>query len=79
MSTRRVLFNGVWKAFRRGQRHDSLRDLLPSLVRRAFGRSRQVDDNVFWALKGIAFTYGPAGGASPAAFQSAVSAWNVRG
>jgi len=55
MSTRRVLFNGVWKAFRRGQRHDSLRDLLPSLVRRAFGRSRQVDDNVFWALKGIDF------------------------
>ena len=26
-----VVFDGVWKKFRRGERHDSLRDLIPSL------------------------------------------------
>jgi len=55
MSTRRVLFDGVWKAFRRGERHDSLRDLLPSLARRIVGRHRRVDDDMFWALKNVNF------------------------
>jgi ABC-type polysaccharide/polyol phosphate transport system ATPase subunit len=55
MSTRRVLFDGVWKQFRRGERHDSLRDLLPSLARRAFGRHPVADEAVFWALKDVSF------------------------
>ena len=34
-----ISVEGVWKKFRRGERHDSLRDLLPSLARR-FARGR---------------------------------------
>ena len=29
-----IVFESVWKKFRRGERHDSLRDLIPSIVRR---------------------------------------------
>ena len=29
-----VVFDGVWKKFRRGERHDSLRDLIPATGRR---------------------------------------------
>jgi len=32
MSPPRVVFDGVWKRFRRGERHDSLRDLIPKIV-----------------------------------------------
>ena len=31
-----VVFDSVWKKFRRGERHDSLRDLVPATVRRLF-------------------------------------------
>ena len=31
MSRPAVVFDGVWKKFRRGERHDSLRDLIPAL------------------------------------------------
>ena len=27
-----VVFDGVWKKFRRGERHDSLRDLIPAAI-----------------------------------------------
>jgi lipopolysaccharide transport system ATP-binding protein len=55
-----VTFDGVWKKFRRGERHDSLRDLVPSLFRRAVGRARReasegLHDQEFWALKGVSF------------------------
>ena len=30
-----ILFDGVWKKFRRGEIHDSLRDLIPAIARRA--------------------------------------------
>ena len=29
-----IVFDGVWKRFHRGPAHDSLRDLIPALVRR---------------------------------------------
>ena len=52
-----VTFDGVWKKFRRGERHDSLRDLIPSAVRRLLGRT--VDDELhnqeFWALRDVSF------------------------
>ena len=32
MSQCPVVFEGVWKKFQRGERHDSLRDLVPALV-----------------------------------------------
>jgi lipopolysaccharide transport system ATP-binding protein len=34
-----IRFTGVSKRFRRGERHDSLRDLIPALVRRVAGRA----------------------------------------
>ena len=34
-----IVFESVWKKFRRGERHDSLRDLIPSIVRRVSGRA----------------------------------------
>ena len=47
MSVPAVVFDGVWKKFRRGERHDSLRDLIPALVRRdcsaATSRDRRTD------------------------------------
>lgn len=57
MGTRRVLFDRVWKAFRSGERHDSLRDFVPSLVRRATGRSRASGEQAdrFWAVRDVSF------------------------
>jgi ABC-type polysaccharide/polyol phosphate transport system ATPase subunit len=52
-----VIFDRVWKKFRRGERHDSLRDLFPSLVRRMVGRQPSGDlaDQEFWALQDVSF------------------------
>jgi ABC-type polysaccharide/polyol phosphate transport system ATPase subunit len=51
-----ITVEGVWKKFRRGERHDSLRDLLPSLARR-FARGRgdpaALEARDFWALRDI--------------------------
>jgi lipopolysaccharide transport system ATP-binding protein len=56
-----VEFDGVWKKFRKGEWHDSLRDLLPSLVRRSFSRTTPADlqDSEFWAVRGVSFTVEP--------------------
>ena len=52
-----VIFDRVWKKFRRGERHDSLRDLFPSLVRRMIRRQPSADlaDQEFWALQDVSF------------------------
>jgi lipopolysaccharide transport system ATP-binding protein len=52
-----VLFDGVWKKFRRGVRHDSLRDLIPSAIGRAIGRSSadRSDQREFWAVRDVSF------------------------
>jgi ABC-type polysaccharide/polyol phosphate transport system ATPase subunit len=55
VSTARVTFDRVSKAFRRGERHDSLRDLIPALVRRALGRAVPDDNRLFWALNDVSF------------------------
>ena len=60
MST--VIFDGVSKKFRRGERHDSLRDLVPSLVRRAMRRTPDrttLADQEFWAVRDMSFEVGP--------------------
>jgi homopolymeric O-antigen transport system ATP-binding protein len=53
-----VQFERVWKKFRRGERHDSLRDLLPSVAGRLLrrhGRCERGSDDGFWALKDVSF------------------------
>ncbi len=52
-----ISFDGVWKKFRRGERHDSLRDLIPSLVRHAFRRRDPLalERNEFWILRDLSF------------------------
>ena len=52
-----LVFDGVWKRFRRGQIHDSLRDLVPATFRRLIGRGQQApaDDRYFWALRDLSF------------------------
>ena len=48
----------VWKKFTRGERHDTLRDLIPALTRRALRRdaaSSELKDQEFWALQDINF------------------------
>jgi lipopolysaccharide transport system ATP-binding protein len=54
-----VEFDGVWKRFRLGERHNSLRDLLPALTRRAFARPTVASENEFWAVRDVSFTVAP--------------------
>jgi lipopolysaccharide transport system ATP-binding protein len=56
-----VQFDGVWKRFRRGEVHDSLRDLLPALLGRAVkrGNASGLADNEFWALRDLSFEVNP--------------------
>jgi ABC-type polysaccharide/polyol phosphate transport system ATPase subunit len=56
-----VHFEGVWKKFRRGERHDSLRDLIPALARSLTGR-RAADElgrQEFWAVEDVSFDVRP--------------------
>ena len=53
-----VEFDGVWKKFRRGERHDSLRDLVPGIVSRIVrGRpdQSQLQGQEFWAVRDVSF------------------------
>lgn len=52
-----VSFEGVWKKFSRGERYDSLRDLLPNAARLLFSRKQNSDlkDKEFWALRDLSF------------------------
>ena len=57
-----IEFNGVWKKFRRGEMHDSLRDLIPALARRATGRARSAAEltrDEFWAVRDVSFKIEP--------------------
>jgi lipopolysaccharide transport system ATP-binding protein len=56
-----VEFDGVWKKFRRGERHDSLRDLIPAAARRLFRRGARpaLSAAEFWAVRDISFAVGP--------------------
>src|SRR5215212_8897257 len=52
-----VVFDRVWKKFRRGERHDSLRDALTALVKKPFTRKPAggLDAQEFWALRDVTF------------------------
>jgi lipopolysaccharide transport system ATP-binding protein len=56
-----VLFDGVWKKFRRGERHDSLRDLVPSVAGALFHprRAEELEREEFWAVRDVSFRIGP--------------------
>jgi len=58
----RVVFDGVWKKFRRGEHHDSLRDLLPATLKRLAGRGpsgRELGEGDFWAVRNLSFEVTP--------------------
>jgi len=56
MSEARIVFDGVWKKFRRGEPHDSLRDLIPAMAARLFHRSGSAPvKDEFWALSDVSF------------------------
>ncbi len=54
-------FDGVWKRFRRGVPHGSLREAIPALAWRALGRPRasRPDAQMFWALEDVSFEVHP--------------------
>jgi lipopolysaccharide transport system ATP-binding protein len=58
----RLLFDGVWKKFHRGELHDSLRDLIPATFRRLTGREAPATDlqgGDFWAVRDLSFEVTP--------------------
>jgi lipopolysaccharide transport system ATP-binding protein len=57
MAEPRITFDRVWKKFRRGEPHDSLRDLLPAMATALF-RSKPaeaLDGEEFWAVRDVSF------------------------
>jgi lipopolysaccharide transport system ATP-binding protein len=52
-----ITFEGIWKKFRRGEHHDSLRDLIPALLRRLSkaGRPQGLAKEEFWAVHNVSF------------------------
>jgi lipopolysaccharide transport system ATP-binding protein len=62
MLTPGIKVEGLWKKFKRGHIHDSLRDLIPAVARRVTGRTRPTDvltEKEFWALSDISFDVEP--------------------
>ena len=58
MSDAAIRMDAVWKKFRRGERHDSLRDLVPAVARRMLKGARpadQLEKGDFWALRDVSF------------------------
>ena len=57
-----IIFDHVWKKFRRGELHDSLRDLLPMLAgrfRRGRKDAQELGRREFWALHDVSFEVKP--------------------
>jgi ABC-type polysaccharide/polyol phosphate transport system ATPase subunit len=57
-----IRLDGVWKKFQRGEIHDSLRDLIPTLVRRIAGRApaqSALDKGEFWAVRDLSLSVAP--------------------
>lgn len=52
---------GVWKKFRRGELHSSLRDAIPAAAKWLFKRNVRQDirDKEFWALRDVSFQVSP--------------------
>ncbi len=56
-----IVFDHVWKRFHRGPAHDSLRDLIPALVRRARPEGTEAPSRAgdFWAVRDVSFEVQP--------------------
>jgi len=56
-----IQFDAVWKQFRRGENHDSLRDLVPSMAKRLLGRAPAPESSRkhFWAVQDVSFDVRP--------------------
>ncbi|HET7565852.1 MAG TPA: ATP-binding cassette domain-containing protein, partial [Gemmatimonadaceae bacterium] len=60
-----IIFDQVWKKFRRGEYDDSLRDVIPALTKRMLGRARPRTDELneaqgdFWAVRDVSFSVCP--------------------
>jgi ABC-type polysaccharide/polyol phosphate transport system ATPase subunit len=57
-----VVFDKVSKKFKRGERHDSLRDAITTLIKAPFKARRAVDsldEEEFWALRDVSFDVAP--------------------
>src|SRR4030095_10231145 len=57
-----VVFDKVWKKFRRGERHDSLRDAITTFVKKPFKARLAVDaleEQEFWAIEDVSFEVKP--------------------
>ena len=54
-----IVFDGVWKKFRRGEHHDSLRDLIPALAGRVGRVKPALDSDEFWVLRDVSFEARP--------------------
>lgn len=51
-----IQFDHVWKRYRLGSQHDSLRDAIPALLKRWVGRNGHgLEPDEFWALKDVSF------------------------
>jgi ABC-type polysaccharide/polyol phosphate transport system ATPase subunit len=57
----RIEFQHVSKKFRRGEFHDSLRDVIPDLASRMFRRrpNAELDRREFWAVRDVSFSVRP--------------------
>lgn len=57
MSEIALEFDRVWKKFKRGEIHDSLRDLIPAATRAIFGKNygSDLEEREFWALQDVDF------------------------
>jgi lipopolysaccharide transport system ATP-binding protein len=56
LSDARIIFDGVGKKFRRGERHYDLRELFSAFVRRLYRRAPVTGHaEEFWAVKGLSF------------------------
>ena len=56
-----VVFDGVWKKFRRGERHDTLRDLIPATIGRMLKKREvaELGEQEFWAVRDVHFEVSP--------------------
>lgn len=55
-----ITVSHVWKRYRIGSKHDSLRDAIPALIKRLSGRNgHDLQQGEFWALKDVSFDVKP--------------------